>query len=234
MTGMLYRILRKLKSRIIKPKLVFVDVSSLYKNTLCSQLNYKVRPWLFTNNTFKALEHRRNFAEEYLNCKCDFNFEDTEYYLYIKNYIAEGFQNGHDGSKLYAMTNPSEICTRYMSLIDSIIKNIEIYNSLTKENLLDSFNDLSKSIIDFERDNSKEVYYFATGTHGIQKENQQYLKADAELLNSVDQRLIGHLVPSALRDGNNYLLINGNHRLALFTVLHEKGLFTNKFPIFAT
>jgi hypothetical protein len=212
------------------PELVFIDVDTLYHNTLYYSSDF--RPWAVRDGKYVALELRRQFAEDYLNNSVDFECRNTNYYKFVQNYIREGFAGIYDGNQNYAMVNPDNVCKRYISLIDSIVKNIEVYNSLNRLNIINSMESIYDDIIEFERTNKREAFYLNQNEFAIIKESTQY-ETETELLKmNMERKLVGHLVPSGIMCKGILVVKNGSHRLALFKVLREKGVFTNKFAIY--
>ena len=56
--------------------------------------------------------------------------------------------------------------------------------------------------------------------------------ADEQLKSTIQERLVGHLVPSGLIYRGDVIIKNGSHRLAAFKALKDAGIFTNKFPVY--
>lgn len=212
-----------------RPVLHFVDVDELYRDTLYLSVD---KPWALENGTFVALEYRYEFAKAYLDSAQEFNYKDTEYYRFLKKTESKNFTGLYDGSRGYAMANASCICERYEALIDLVLKNIRIYNTLNARNLCPSFYAMLDDIIAFERKHKKQVFYFAEHRYVRQKENQRYEASSEQIRAEFHKQLVGHYIPSAVRRKNFLVLKNGSHRLALFKALREQGLFTNLFPVY--
>ena len=213
-----------------KPELMFVDVERLYSDTL--MLSSEIRPWAVIDGKYAALELRLEFAEDYLKSQGDFDFINTNYYKFIDKYTKDGFKNGYDGNWNYAIINPDDICRRYTALIRSVLKNIELYNNLNKDNVITSIKSIYDDIIDFEKRNKRDVFYIRENRKAQQKENEQYRSDKTYLRSTVNKRLVGHLIPSAVAYKDNIVIKNGSHRLALFKALKDKNIFKNKLPIY--
>ena len=213
-----------------KPKLVFVDVEDLYNNTLLFSAD--IRPWAVTGGKYVALELRRQFVKDYLNNTGDFYYRNTDYYKFVENYIREGFLKLYDGNQNYAIIDADGICRRYIAFVDSIVKNIEVYNNLNRSNIINSMRSIYDDIIEFERRNKREVFYITENIRTQQKENEQYEMNTSLLKSTMHERLVGHLVPSGIMCKGALVVKNGSHRLALFKVLKDKGIFTNEFAIY--
>ena len=163
-----------------KPELMFVDVERLYSDTL--MLSSEIRPWAVIDGKYAALELRLEFAEDYLKSQGDFDFINTNYYKFIDKYTKDGFKNGYDGNWNYAIINPDNICRRYTALIRSVLKNIELYNNLNKDNVITSIKSIYDDIIDFEKRNKREaIRLFQKGLRYRSREDR-YKKKIVKLL----------------------------------------------------
>ena len=170
------------------PELVFIDVDTLYHNTLYYSSDF--RSWAVRDGKYVALELRRQFAEDYINNSVDFEYRNTNYYKFVENYSREGFAGLYDGNQNYAVINPNNLCKRYISLIDSIVKNIEVYNSLNRLNIINSMESIYDDVIEFERINKREAFYFNQSECAIIKESRQY-EAETDLLKmNMERKLV--------------------------------------------
>ena len=117
-------------------------------------------------------------------------------------------------------------------MINLILKYLSVYNRLNKKNLHPSFRTMYRDIIDFEKNNQVEIRYIVDNRQSIRKESSQYNESATILEKTYNKRLIGHLVPTGKFLDGKIVCCNGTHRLALFKALHDKGLYTNLFPIY--
>lgn len=227
--------MKKIKNIIIslfisKPQLQFVDTDELYENSLYFTSH---KPWaLDDKGKFTSLEHRYNFVVSYLKNKNNFDYKNTDYHRFIRDGENNNFDGVHDGSLGYAITGADDICKRYIALTDSILEKISLYNLLDEKNILQTIALLIDDIISFERKYKKEVFYFKDKKIATQKENLRYNADDDFLKDTIKNRMIGHYIPSAIYSKNKLVVKNGCHRVALFKELKERGIFTNKFPVY--
>ena len=212
------------------PKLQFVDVDKLYFNTLYR--SDKIRPWAIKEGKYKAIELKQNFAASYLSLKKDFDYNVSDYYQYIIEYNAENYTGIYEGNESWAYSNADNMCNRYIAMINLILKYLSVYNRLNKKNLHPSFRTMYRDIIDFEKNNQVEIRYIVDNRQSIRKESSQYNESATILEKTYNKRLIGHLVPTGKFLDGKIVCCNGTHRLALFKALHDKGLYTNLFPIY--
>lgn len=213
-----------------RPRLIFVNVDELYHNSLL--FSGDIRSWAVLNGKYVALELRRKFVDDYLDKSSDFDYRDTDYYKFIKNYTREGFSGIYEGNRSYAVTNADSLCKRYIMLIDSIAANIQLYNNLDHDNIITSMKSIYDEVIKFERENPRKAFYFDSGRHNTIKESKQYEMAISLLKSTMQRRLVGHLIPSGIMYKNIIVIKNGSHRLAAFKAMKDKGIFVNKFPVY--
>lgn len=213
-----------------KPKLFFEDVGKLYNNTL--YYSEKIRPWAFKNGKYLALELRYDFVNQYLNNPSEYNYRDTDYYKFISDYSAGELNGIYEGCSQWAYSNPDNLCARFQAMINSIMENIRLYNILNVKNYRQVFSKMYENIIDFEKNNMVEIKYIESLETSIRKESKQYLSDKKFLKETIENRFIGHLIPTGIIIGDNLVVKNGCHRLAIIKVLKEKNQFQNDFALF--
>ena len=212
------------------PKLYFTNIDSLYHNTLF--YSKAIRPWSFFEGKYLALEYRYEFVKSYFSNPKEFDYRNSNYYKLINGNSRKDSHDLYEGNKNWRYSNADLASQRFIDLIESIHKRIEIYNNLDKDNILFSLKEMYKDIIDFEKKNMVEIEYLDDGTIHTRKESEVYNLGFDELFQTMGQRLIGHLLPSAAFSKGTVVLKNGSHRLAIFKYFSDKKIFYNNFPIF--
>lgn len=208
----------------------FVDTDKIYNDTLFhSEI---VRPWAFVNGKYLALELKYLFVKQYLREGEYFDVKTSAYYQFLQKCSSNGFREYYDGNEIWAYADADSLCTRFLVLIEMIIKYRDLYDRLTPQNLISSLELMYDDIIAFERLHPVKIYYVRDGKLAIRKESDQYSQTKEILKRTIEERVVGHLVPTAMVHKSRIILLNGSHRLAIFKALKEEGLMCGRFPIF--